>query len=93
MSRTIAYCPHCQREGLLPPIKMKVTPGVFSAEGFVSGLAIQFENGLLLRTGESLLWCGQKRAAEITQQFEAVLDVLAEAGFEVDRESFDENKP
>ena len=70
---------------------MKATVGVFTKEGFVSGLAIQLENGLLLRNaGRDVCWLGQDEKQELYQKFDEFLAALEQAGFELDRAAYDE---
>ncbi len=62
---------------------MKVTVKTAKKEGFVSSYNLFFESGLRLKT-DDLTWVGVEERKQIKEQFDAVLDALAKAGWDIE---------
>lgn len=54
---------------------MKVKPIEFKQEGFTACRALEFENGLVLRS-PSVLWAGKVGREEAEKQFAAVIEAI-----------------
>ena len=65
---------------------MKVRVATLEKESFVSGLALIFDEGLILRTHEDLCWCGKEKKNEIVKQFKELIETLKDKGFQVENE-------
>jgi hypothetical protein len=61
---------------------MKFKTGELQKEGFTSALVIKFENGLVLRTYDDMVWAGRKKSEEMEKQFQELVARLKEAGFQ-----------
>lgn len=70
---------------------MRVNAGTLSQEDFPSGYILLFENGLALRS-PSVLWLGKAQAAEVTRQFEEIVEALKTGSLVYD-ESFQPETP
>lgn len=53
------------------------------SEGFVRGLVMKFENGLVLRTNRDMMFIGKENRELERGQFEEVVRALGSGGFEV----------
>jgi len=79
---------------------MKASVGVITQEGFLTGIVLSIDNGLILRTlvtwehyvkdtsffkmGMNLAWCGTQKQQEIISQFNDLIDNLVKAGWTID---------
>lgn len=70
----------------------KATICTFTQESFLTGIAIQLDNGLILRTHlpqSNMAWCGSEKKAEIIKQFSQFIHQLEESGWEIDGKDLD----
>jgi hypothetical protein len=66
---------------------MKAKLGAFLVDGmFVSALALELENGLVLRTDGHMVWAGREASERKQAQFMEFVSELRAAGWEISGE-------